>query len=748
MESFKSSSSWIDRVEYYKKELKMTIFLKNGGKYNFAEVPNNIYVDFMSATSHGEYYNNYIKNKYEDINYKINNNKDVFDLKIENSGNIKSCDLAITKNKINLIYGKNGEGKSIIAKSIYSKAKGEIDPKLKPLVDTWGESNIALPPGLGVSLFNTDFIENVVFKDSVFFKNSKELFLKDKKFIEIEKNLEENIKFLKKLLLDDELLEFFNSIENLSMVKLGNRTNKYYKNIIKENPMLSSKIPHKIREVRDGRADKVSEWGKWWQDGAKKYIDKSALCPFCGNKFSDIYLEKINLMKEILDKSNFEVRAELISYLKIVYNKTNIDTSKVINIINTRKSVDSSYNKKHITSLLKSIDKLKCELDKVKNIENNVNLFEKMEKIDMSVIDKLKGFPNLITLLNEYNNNLTKINSLVKSLQKKAEKIFLENIEIANNFCEFSGINYFFDKQENKIILKHIPSDKKLDDACDYFSYGEKNAISLLLFVLLNKNKEGSLIIFDDPISSYDDSKKIALLNLLFHERKCKCVKKNTLLFLTHDIDVLIELMLIRKREWEGICYLIDNINGDIQFQEIKKENIKDLRKNLFDIMNASTLNIVKIIYFRKLIECGFIKDKKDLVYHYISSIFKNKIPKYKGKEFSDVEMEIVKNVLKDEIKDFSFEGLIDEIENLNGLCEKDLPFYEKRILLRYLIFKAFGDEKANYPYKYLKIKPFIDDNYHVESLKMLSLEFKKYDEISKYINEIVDELLISFKLV
>lgn len=69
MEFFISNSSWIDRVEYDKDTFEMIMYTKSGKDYKFINVPNDIFEEFKSAPSHGQYYNAYIKGRYEDPKY-------------------------------------------------------------------------------------------------------------------------------------------------------------------------------------------------------------------------------------------------------------------------------------------------------------------------------------------------------------------------------------------------------------------------------------------------------------------------------------------------------------------------------------------------------------------------------------------------------------------------------------------------------------------------------------------------------
>lgn len=60
--------------------------------------------------------------------------------------------------------------------------------------------------------------------------------------------------------------------------------------------------------------------------------------------------------------------------------------------------------------------------------------------------------------------------------------------------------------------------------------------------------KKPGLIILDDPISSFDKNKKFAILEMLFRRNTGECLKNETVLMLTHDVEPIIDtLKSVRK---------------------------------------------------------------------------------------------------------------------------------------------------------------------------------------------------------
>lgn len=64
MKNFYSSSSWISFVQYNTSNGNMVIHLKNGSSYSYNYIPPYIFDEFKNASSHGYYWNEFIKGKY------------------------------------------------------------------------------------------------------------------------------------------------------------------------------------------------------------------------------------------------------------------------------------------------------------------------------------------------------------------------------------------------------------------------------------------------------------------------------------------------------------------------------------------------------------------------------------------------------------------------------------------------------------------------------------------------------------
>lgn len=70
MERTEVSSSNIESIGYDESKKILEIEFKRGNIYQYEGVPENVFQNFLRASSHGKYFNVYIKDKYPTI--KIN----------------------------------------------------------------------------------------------------------------------------------------------------------------------------------------------------------------------------------------------------------------------------------------------------------------------------------------------------------------------------------------------------------------------------------------------------------------------------------------------------------------------------------------------------------------------------------------------------------------------------------------------------------------------------------------------------
>lgn len=89
-----------------------------------------------------------------------------------------------------------------------------------------------------------------------------------------------------------------------------------------------------------------------------------------------------------------------------------------------------------------------------------------------------------------------------------------------------------------KTFFKYKNDPNIIEDRLNYLSFGEANALAIIIFAIENKDNV-SLMVLDDPVSSFDNNKRYAIFNYLFGNTKSLLYGK-TILLMTHDFQTVV----------------------------------------------------------------------------------------------------------------------------------------------------------------------------------------------------------------
>ena len=255
-------------------------------------------------------------------------------------------------------------------------------------------------------------------------------------------------------------------------------------------------------------------------------------------------------------------------------------------------------------------------------------------------------FPELDNSLKTFNDSLTDIKRLLGKIKSKTMSLLSKNINCINDYLKRFSIPYIFEKMAvdsnnhaAEYVLKH-EKDLLLIDRTKNLSFGEKNIIGLILFVLAHKNKK--MFIIDDPASSFDNFRRKIILDLIFEMKQPDA----TILVLSHD-EVFIKLALFYARGAKkkminrasmsavekrysseiGATTFIEN-NENANLIEISIDDfdtleafIKERLNSLPKAINYQTAILIRLIYENKTHKSSIEK----AVYGYLSAIIHEK---------------------------------------------------------------------------------------------------------------------------
>lgn len=691
---------------------------------------------------------------------------------LKNCNNIDQGEIEIIKEKLNIKFGINGTGKSTLARAI--KYKVDSPDLLKELLPfKHRKSEIEIEPEIivdedlnSVLIFNEEYLNQFLFKEDELISNSYEIFINTPEYKNSTEQIEELLSEIKKVFSENEdLSKIISDFENLSKSFATTQSGLSKSSALYKGLREGNKIEH-IPESLKGYSKLIKDKScvNWldWQNKGEQFLDISDDCPYCTSSTTEnkatiksvsTYYDK-NVIKNfavIIDALNnlgeyFSENAN--STLKSITEKqTGLDEPEMSYIVVVKQQIDNLLLKltslKFISPVSFSED-VKVE-EKLKALKINIDLFDrfKAEKTT-SIIDSLNSsLDSVLQKVGLLQGEISKQKRLVKNLIEKHRKSI-------NSFLTNAGYKYTVEiinaKSDNyKLLLRHKESDGVINGGKQHLSFGEKNAFSLVLFMFEALHKNPDLIVLDDPISSFDKSKKYAIMHMLFRGKSQDCFLNKTVLMLTHDLDPIIDTVKIIK-EFNNLCVanFLSTKNGSLSEKRITKYDLLSFSQICKSALESNLDDIVKLIYLRRDFE---IIDDLGIEYQVLSNLFH----KRKKAECKDHRKEPGNDIMSEEdfhtgilkineiIPTFEYDvylTMIDDKENLKSLYRSTENSYAKLNIFRLI----YNDTIFEIP---SVLRKFINETYHIENELICQLNPAEYDLIPDFIVEECDKFIL-----
>jgi hypothetical protein len=260
------------------------------------------------------------------------------------------------------------------------------------------------------------------------------------------------------------------------------------------------------------------------------------------------------------------------------------------------------------------------------------------------------------------------------------------------------------------------------------------------MFECLSKNPE--LIILDDPISSFDKSKKFAILDRLFLQPNS--FKGKTVILLTHDIEPVIDTTKTLKRKFQqSTAHYLKTTSGALSEREIKETDILSFPQICVRAVNSQSNLITKLIYLRRYFE--IIDDAGD-AYQVLSNIFhKRGTPEDHRLQDTDgiyprlsttcIQAGIESIKKQFQIQHFDYNEITSGLgkkNELKSLYARATSGYEKLQIYRLL------DDN----HKSSVIRKYINETYHIENDYICQLSPSEFDPIPQFVIDECDKAL------
>ena len=681
---------------------------------------------------------------------------------ISNCNNILSGTIQILKNQLNIRYATNGTGKSTIASAIDLQSKQESLSALRPF-DGAGEPTCSLsPPVNKVLIFNEEFVNSFVFQQSEVIQNAFEVFIKTPEYEKQQDLISQRLKSIHLDVAEHTDIQQIISAGRSVLSKFAQnqdgtlRLTGHMRSLINSESIFE--LPEKLIKFQPLMdKDYKVDWVGWKQEGSE--YDDTGICPFCTSGLSGEYQGEKELFQSSYTKSNVKNIIETLSLFDSVEDF--MDESKRKTLYQCIKGTKDEREIK--LWLQRFVNDLKFLVDELSDVEQ-FNSF-RVQREDISNLDEvLKKLIIDISNLEIFNNQKVKdsidfVNQKINAVLSETELLKNEigqlkgligdrkqhAITDINDFLTTAGINYKFEIRDesedvSKTVLSYISKSQDLFEVSEinlHLSWGEKNAFALVLFMHYALSQEPELIILDDPISSFDNNKKYAIISRLFSSKRSSFYRK-TVLMLTHDLQPVIDYVINDKPTGKYMsAYFFQNKEGVITEQEISESDIKSLPKMLAENAKNADLNkIHRVASLRKFLE--HVPDQgvgQNNAYNLLSCLLHGKTtPTSKDDTTLPIEgIESGEALIKRYIPDFTYAAYSAQVFTkealLNIITDEQNTYFRLqafRVLLEVLHLKSKISDDV--------LMKYIDEQFHVENDYMFTLDFVKYDTVPDFV--------------
>lgn len=685
-------------------------------------------------------------------------------LKIANCNNIDSAVIEIEEGKLNIKYAINGTGKSSIAKAISLATEKAEEGKLNladlvpfkhrkagdnpPQVE--GIENIA-----SVKSFNDEYVNEFVFQPDELVKGSFEIFIKNKDYDEGITQIEKLVGDLRAALTkDEEISNLLKDFDELSgnfgkPVKQGLHGSSNLAKAFKSGNIIRNIPPGLEPYASFIQQQNAYKWIKWQHDG-REYLDTHNSCPYC---VTDITTKKKTIQKitDAYDPKSIDSLNKIVGAFERLNKYFSEDTKSTIDVFirNTAKYSEDQIN--FLLAVKTEIDNLSSNLRRVQNLgfgslkdvdkvvetlaayKIDINLFPNLKSEETEAKLKVvnEGIDKLLEQAGQLQGTVAKHRGLIQRLVKEYRK------EI-NDFLANAGYRYSVQLVEDsnnsyKLKLLHVDLEEAISTVKNHLSFGERNAIALVLFMFDALKANPSLIVLDDPISSFDKNKKYAIVDMLF--RRKHSFKGKTVLMLTHDLDPVVDMLMHHSDRFDppNVCFL-ENKHGQLTEIPVAKSDIRNFLEINQENVESSSSALNKLVYHRRFLE---VTNSKGLDFDLLSNLLHKREKPTRNvdgvtREMTPLEISDASRLITTVLPDFKYEdllALLKDNKKMKSLYAATASNYEKIHLYR-IIF----DDKKQQGVESDVILKFINEAFHVENNYIYQLNPKKYQLIPQFV--------------
>ncbi|HTT93641.1 MAG TPA: AAA family ATPase, partial [Solirubrobacterales bacterium] len=702
---------------------------------------------------------------------ELSNQADDYSIAITNCNSITEAQITLRRESLNIKYGPNGIGKSTIARAIVLNASEDDALRdLLPFKYRQGTGDEA-PAVVGaeeirnVLVFDEHYVAQFVFQPDEVVKNSFEIFINTSEYQEGIEELEAIFEDLKNLFLENEALDqviaSFTTLRNAFTVTQSGgiaKTSKGFKALNMGGKLTT--IPKPLRGYEQFlRSDDPGGWLSWQAKG-KSYLELSDNCPFCSvpdvdkktavevsEEYESAAVKNMNALRVVIEElERFFIPERLEQLRKITTSLDELSPEQEQFLAGLRGQVETLLDK--FTALRGlSFPSLRDEPDVDEALKNL--------KIDLDLLDALNSGATQ-GVVGEMNAELDRVAERINDIKERVgvqktrvAKAIKRNEDEINEFLRSAGYRYVVRIESSvtayRMILEHQDTPGHLETATDHLSFGERNAFALVLFMHQVRSENPDLVVLDDPVSSFDKTKKFAILHKLFHGKES--LRGFTTLLLTHDIEPAIDMVrTATSGQFQAAApavHFLQGRDGKVEEKPIESADIMTFSQVCNENIGSSADPVIKCIYLRRRYE---VHGERGPEYDVLSSLLHLRdVPDSKGEKETRVPLsEEVRERATLEIKkiipDFDYDGLLAQLKDreiLKAKFEDTEVGYEKVQIFR--IASELGEDATAGD---AALKKFVNETYHIENEYVMQLNPRDFDAVPEHVVKLCSALL------
>lgn len=675
--------------------------------------------------------------------------------------NLDSASIALRRSALNIKYGPNGIGKSTIARALTLHAEG-IDALRALTPFKYREGSGHPEPTVSgaddiqsVLTFDDSYVSQFVFQRDEVLRNSFEIFINTEEYRtgieEIEQLFSElQETFVAQAAFDDAVHAFTHLCEVFGVTKAGalSKSTKGYKALAVGGKLKN--IPEPLKGYTSFlQSDDPAGWISWQAKGTG-FLEISDNCPFCSAKrvdkqtaslvskeYETATVKNMTLLRAAIDKAGHYFGPSDLDKLNQVLAAITEPTPEQLQFLATLRG--------EVEVFLDRLRTLRGLAFHTLRDKENVDEYLSSLKVDLGLLRSLNSEPtaSVVSLINKKLAHVADQISIVKQRigQQRARvvKLIEENQRQINSFLSSAGYRYQVrivpSDDTYRMLIEHQDLRGHLGSATNHLSYGERNAFALVLFMYQVRHEKPDLVVLDDPVSSFDQTKKFAILHELFSGKHS--IRDQTTLMLTHDLEPAIDIVRISTSRLfasaSPVAHFLTSRKGRITEKPIEKLDIKTFREVCEANIADATDDVIKAIYLRRKFEILGVSNGS---YDVLSSLLhlcetpERLIGNGERELLDPSEIAAALSTIRENMANFDYDGLLKEFRNTEILKAKFFATdvgYEKLQIFRMLLEMHKPEEDDTF-------KKFVNETFHIENEYVMQLDPREFDSVPEFV--------------